>query len=108
MTHRALGLPNEQGLAATFLFGGLRGIELAVNVEFWSRWKVEQFLKLCHEVNLASPLENVHTLLCGDHRVAIKVGPALLEFREVLYGFQRALRSKQTLDIHAAQRHRLS
>src|SRR5258707_10993715 len=54
-------------------------------------------------MNLASPLECIDALLCGDYHVAVKVGPALLEFSEVLDSLKRALRPEQPFDIDTAQ-----
>jgi hypothetical protein len=58
-------------------------------------------------VDLAATLEDVHTFLGGDHRVAVEVGRALLEFGEVLDGLERSLRAKEPLDIHAAKGRRV-
>ena len=43
----------------------------------------------------------------GDDRIAVEVGGALLELREVLDGLERALRTEEPLDVHAAQRRRI-
>src|SRR5260370_8295386 len=104
MTRRAVRLAEEERLAAHLLSGGFCRIELSINIELGSGRKVEYFLKLRHEVNLASTLESVDALLGSDHCVAVKVGRALLEFGEVLDRLQTALRAEQTLDVDAAQR----
>ena len=83
------------------------GIELAVDVQLGRRREIEHLLELGHEVHLAAPVEDVHALLGRDHRVAVEVGGALLELGEVLDRLQRALRTEQPLDVHAAQRGRV-
>ena len=58
-------------------------------------------------VHLAAALERAHALPRGARLVAVEVGGALLELREVLDALQGALRSEQTLDADAAQRRRV-
>src|SRR6266540_4808121 len=65
--------------------------------------KVEQFLHLGHEVNLAAALQRIDAFLGGDDRIAVEVGPALLEFGEVFDRAQSALRTEEALDIDSAQ-----
>src|SRR5258708_14366761 len=48
-------------------------------------------------------LENVYALLRRDHIVTVEIGAPLLEFGEILDGFERALRAKQPLNEHASQ-----
>ena len=103
----ALGLAEEQLLAAQLALAGLGGIELAEHVELGRRREVEQVLELGHEVHLAAALEDVDALALRLHRVAVEVGGALLELGEVLDGLHRALRAEETLDVHAAQRRRV-
>ena len=83
MADRALGLAEEQLLAAHLRFARLRRIELAEHVELGRRREIEQFLELRHEMDLAAALENVHALLRGNHRVAVEVGRPLFELGEV-------------------------
>jgi len=57
-----------------------------------------QNLKLFGEM---TALENVYALLRRDHIVTVEIGAPLLEFGEILDGFERALRAKQPLNEHA-------
>jgi hypothetical protein len=59
--------------------------------------KIQQFLKLGHGVDLASPIENVHAFLHRDDRIAIEVGSALFELRKIFHRLQRALRTEQDI-----------
>src|SRR5204862_7560802 len=77
--------------------------ELTVDTQLRGRGKIEQLLQLGHEVYLATPFEDVHSLLRGDHRVAIEVCRPLFELREVLHTLERTLRAEQTLDVHAPE-----
>ena len=104
MAHRALGLAEEDRLAAQFLCGGFLGIELAEDVELGRRREVEQVLELGHEVDLAAALQDVDAFLRGRDRIAVEIGGPLLELGEVLDRFQGPLRAEQALDVHAAQR----
>src|SRR5947207_216534 len=63
----------------------------------------QQLLNLGHVVHLTAAFERVHPLFRGDYRVPVKIGGALLELREILDRFQRALRAEQALDVDAAQ-----
>src|SRR5207249_2156519 len=104
---RALRLPEEESLPAHLRRRGLLGIELPEHVELRRRREVQDLLELRHVVDLAAPLEDVDALLRGDHGVAVEVGRALLELREVLDRLQRALGPEQALDVDAAQGRRL-
>src|SRR5665213_267102 len=94
MARRALRFAEKQLLPSELGFGGLLWIEFAKNVQLRRRWKVEQLLDLRHRLHLAAAVKNVDALLGGDDRVAIEVGGALLEFREVLDALQRPLRAE--------------
>jgi hypothetical protein len=85
----------------------VRSVELAVDPELRRGREVEQRQELGHEMHLAAALEDVHILLGGDHRIAVEIGRALLELREVLDALERALRAEQPLDVHPAQRRRI-
>src|SRR5437899_8496753 len=67
---RTLSFPEENFLPVHL--GGCRlcRIKFAVPPQLGSWLEVEQLLKFRHEVNLAAALEDVHTLLGGDHRVS--------------------------------------
>ena len=85
----------------------LRRIEPAEDVQLRRRREVEEVLELAHEMHLAAALERVDALARGAGMVAVEVGGALLELREVLDALERALRSEQTLHADAAQRRRV-
>src|SRR5439155_422254 len=104
---RALALAEEDGLPAQLLGRRALWVELSEDIELGGRREVEDLLELRHVVDLAAPLEDVHTLLGGDHGVAVEIGRALLEFGEVLVGLERQLRAEEPLDVHAAQGRRL-
>jgi hypothetical protein len=103
MAHSAFGFAKEYFLAAEFRLGGFALIELAVDIEFGCRWKIEQLLKFGHEVDLAPTLENVHAFLGRNDRITIEIRSALLELREIFNTLQRSLRPEQSLDVHASQ-----
>src|SRR6266478_5128446 len=104
---RALALAEEDLLAPHLGGRRLAGNELAKNVELGRRWKVQHLLKIGHEVDLASTLEGVHTLLRGNHNIAVEIRGALLEFGEILDRLQGTLRPEEPLNVNAAERHRL-
>src|ERR1700752_2837903 len=58
-------------------------------------------------MNLRAALQDVQAFLGSNNRVAIEVGGALLELREVLDRPERTLRAEEALDVHPAQRRRL-
>src|SRR5258708_34475196 len=49
-------------------------------------------------------MARVSALLGGNHMVPVEIRPRLFELGEILDGLERALRTKQPLDLHAAQR----
>src|SRR5450759_984663 len=103
MAGTAPGLAGEQDLAAQFGRLRLLGVQAAEDVQL-RRWgEVEQLLHLGHEVNLGAAVQNVDSLLGGNHVVAVKVGRPLLELREVLDALEGPLRAKQPLDVDASQ-----
>jgi len=57
-------------------------------------------------MDLAAAIEDVDALLCGNHRIAVEIGGALLELGKVFDRFQAALRAEQPLDVDAAERYR--
>ena len=58
-------------------------------------------------MDLAAAFQNIDPFLCGDDRIAVEIGSALLEFGEILDRFQGALRAEEPLDVHAAERRRI-
>src|SRR6516164_4848205 len=58
-------------------------------------------------MDLTATVENVDPFLDSREDVTVKVGRALLEFGEIFHALQRALRTKQALNVHAAQRWRI-
>src|ERR1700737_191245 len=76
---RALALAEEDLLAAHLGLRRLGGIELAENVELGRRRKIQHFLDIGHEVDLAAALQRVHPFLRGDPGIAAGIGGALLE-----------------------------
>src|SRR4029450_12315337 len=103
MAARAVRLAEEKLLAAQLGLGRQRRIELAVDAELRCGREVEDLLNFGHEMHLAAALEDVDALLGRDHGIAVEVGCALLELREVLDRLERALRAEEALDVHAAQ-----
>lgn len=84
MTRRAVCLSEEKVFTADFALSCFLSVETTVNIQFRSRWKIEQLLKLRHKMRLRRPLENIHALLRGDDRIAVEISSALLELGEVL------------------------
>ena len=97
----ALALAEEDLLPAELGGGGLAWIELSEHVKLWRRRESQHLLKPRHDVDLMTALENVYALLRRDHIVSVEIGAPLLEFGEILDGFERALRAKQPLNEHA-------
>src|SRR6478736_450377 len=91
MARRALALVEEHVLTAQFLGARLVRIELAVETELGCWGEIEDLLEFGHVLDLGAAVERIHALLRGQHRVAIEIGRALLEFGEVLDAHQRAL-----------------
>jgi hypothetical protein len=58
------------------------------------RRKVQDFLELSHEVDLAAAFEDIDTFLGGDYRVAVEIGPARI----------RLCRGAVGADLRAARR----
>ena len=99
----ALPLAEKDGLAAQFRLARFARVEAAEQIELRGRREIQQLLNLGHVVHLTAAFERVHPLFRGDYRVPVKIGGALLELREILDRFQRALRAEQALDVDAAQ-----
>ena len=57
-------------------------------------------------MHLTAPLQGVDALRRGRYLVAIEVGGALLELREILNRLKRPLRAEQALDVDAAKARR--
>src|SRR5882757_6530325 len=100
----ALALAEEDLLPAQLGGGGLAWIELSEHVELRRRRESQKLLELGHDIDLMAALENVDAFLRRDHIVTVEICAPLLEFREILDRFERALRAKQPLDEHASQR----
>src|SRR5215475_2390412 len=99
----ALALAEEYLLPAQLGGSGLARIELSEHVEL-RRWRESKHcLELGHDIDLMAALENVDALLRSDDMVTIEIGASLLELREILDRFQRALRAKQPLNEHPSQ-----
>src|SRR5262245_57951318 len=103
VTDRAVRLAEEERLAAQLRLAGLRRVETAIDVKLRRGRKVEQFLHLGHEMNLAAALQRVDAFLGGDDLVAVEVSAALFELGEVFNRSQSALRTEEALDIDSAQ-----
>ena len=99
----ALGLAEEQTLAAQLALGGFGRIELAEDVELGRGREIEQLLELSHEMDLAPALEDVGAFPRGVGRDAVEIGGPLLELGEVFHGLQRPLRAEEALDVYAPQ-----
>ena len=54
-------------------------------------------------MHLRSAIQDVQAFFCRQDRVAVEIGSALFKFRKVFNGLQRTLRTKQALNIDAAQ-----
>src|SRR6266496_3964642 len=54
-------------------------------------------------MDLAPPLEDIDPLLGGGDGIAVEIGGALLELREVLDALEGSLRSKEALDVDPAE-----
>ena len=72
----ALGLAEEQRLAAHARRIGreFRGVELAEDVQARGRRKVEKFLELRHEVDLAAAFQRIDSLGRCRYLVAVEIG----------------------------------
>ena len=103
----AARLAEKQLLSSHFRFGRFFRFELAVNTEFRRRRKIQDRLELGHEVDLASPFQDIDALLGGNDRVAVEISRPLFELGKVLDALQCPLRAEQALDIHAAQSGRI-
>src|SRR6266481_8682825 len=103
MTRSTLRFAEENFLSVQFLSAGFLGVEFSIPSQLWSWRKVEQLLKFSHEMNLAAAFQHVHTFLSRDDRIAIEICCPLLELRKILDCFQRSLRTKQPLNVNAAQ-----
>jgi hypothetical protein len=99
----ALALAEEDRLSPRLCFARLARVELAVDPQLGRGREVEQLLELGHEVDLAAALQGVDPLLGGDDGVAVEIGRALLELREVLHALQGPLGAEQAPDVHPAQ-----
>src|SRR3954468_2407988 len=102
----ALGTPSlaeEDPLPRKFLLGCLARIEPPERVELGGRRKVDDVLHLRHHRDVVDPVGSVHAFALRADMVAIEVGRALLELREVLNRSQGPLRAMDLLIKHAAQ-----
>ena len=83
MTATASSFAKENFLPPHLRLGCLSRIKPPIDPELGSRRKVQQFLKLRHEVNLTPPFQNVNAFFRGDDRIAVKISSPLFEFGEI-------------------------
>src|SRR6266403_3573804 len=108
MASCTIGLAEEEVFAARLGFGRFRPIEPAKNVQFRGRRKIQKLLELRHVMHLRAAVKNIQALLGGEDRVAVEVSGALLELSEIFNRLERSLRTKQALNVNAAERWRLN
>ena len=103
----AVGLAEKDSLTPHLGLGRLFWVELAVNVQFRCRRKIEHLLELGHRMNLTAAFEYIYAFLGRNDVVAVEIGGPLLKLGKVLDCLERPLRAEETLDIHAPQRRRI-
>ena len=91
MARAAIGFAKEQFFAPNLTFTGFGSIQPPINVEFWRGREIQEFLKLCHVVNLRASVQNAQSFLGSSHRIAVEVRRALLELSEVFDSLQCSL-----------------
>ena len=91
MTGAAQSFAKEDILSSNFRWSRFGRVQFAVDSEFRSRRKIEKRLKLAHEMNLTSTFQDIDALLCRCSWIAIKIGGALFELREIFNALQGAL-----------------
>src|SRR3954452_9074054 len=96
-------LAEEDPLPRKLLLGGLARIEPPERIKLGGRRKVDDVLHLRHHRDVIDPVGSIHAFALRADMVAIEVGRALLELREVLNRSQGPLRSMDLLIEHAAQ-----
>ena len=67
-----------------FLFTGLRRVEPTERVQFRSGREIDDVLHLGHHRYLVGPIRQMNALSRRAHVVAVEIGRALLELREIL------------------------
>src|SRR5688572_9142976 len=108
VTNAALRLTEEQVFTANFTLRSSCAIQTSKHVQFWRRRKIEQRLKLRHEMDLRTALQNAHTFFGREHRIAVEIGRTLFKLRKVFNVLQCALRSKKPLNKDTTQRRSLN
>ncbi len=103
VARRALPFAEEYVLPLQFALAGFERIESAEQVEPGCRRKIQQRLKLCHEMHLAAAFQNVGAFARCIGRDAVKIGTALFELGEVLHRLHRTLRPEQALYVQSSQ-----
>ena len=84
MTLGATPFAEEHFLASQLLLCRLGRNQLAERIKLWSGGEIEQILHLSHHGNGAGAIRQMNPFLRCDHMVAVEIGGALLEFREIL------------------------
>ena len=107
MTACTSGLAKKNVLPLRLRLGCLFRIKLSVDPKLRGRRKIEQFLELRHEMDLASPFKDTDTLLRSNHRIPVKVSSPLFKFGEVFHRLQCPLGPKQPLNVHTPQTRRI-
>lgn len=103
MARTALGLAEEDRLAAQLGFGGHLLVELPQHIRLGSGRKIQKGLKLRHEMYLAGAFQDRYSLALGQNRIAVEIGSTLLELGKVFAGTQRELQAKQTQHVRLSK-----
>src|SRR3954468_14938004 len=107
MAFGAPPLAHEDLLAGKLLLAGLGRIEPAEWIELRRGREIDDVLHLCHHRDVIDTVGPIDALALSADVVAVEIGGALLELREILDRTQRPLRAVNLLVEDTAQAHRI-
>ena len=103
MAGPTLSFAEENLLSMELSSGSFLGIKSAVDIQFRRGRKIQKLLELSHKMNLATALQDVDALLCGDYRVTVEIRGALLKLSEIFNSLESTLGTEETLDVDPAE-----